>query len=281
MRILSRYVFLIAMLICSSRLFAYDESYKLKHCFLNARDALKSAQSVEDTAKLAAYASDSADYYELAINHYKLALKEAQNSIEQAETLNPEELKERDSMIGETTRKIKICQNRFADVTYRKYYDNALRDFTVAQKAEESARYYGSPVSQSDYYQLAIKNYELALKQAIRSSEEMEELSQREKYERERLIAECRERLETCQKRYANATIDSTLEELRGDAHKFVIAGFNYATANDKTNARASWNEANRIYSEALLYTSDRGAQEVIKSKMASVKKYLEYVNEW
>jgi hypothetical protein len=256
---------------------ANGKDSKEKTYFQFAQEAFGAGQTAEETAKLSFYTTDVAEYYELAIKNYKLALKEAQTSMEFEEPLDEDEIKVRNTIISDSTRKIKICQNKFEDATYRKYYDNALRDFEIGQEAEEKARFFSSPLSRADYYQIAIKNYQNALKLAQRSTEELEELSQKEQYERERLMAECRERVEICQMRFTNANIDSTLEDLRQQGHKYVVAGFNYIIAGNQGRAKSSWNEALRIYNEALLYMNEDAAREVIKSKVSAVKKYLEY----
>lgn len=250
-----------------------------KSHYNHAVEAFNSAQRAEDTAKMSSYASDIASYYEIALKNYKFALKAVQHSEKESERLSKSEIRNRKHLINECLRKIKICKNKYDDAIYRKYYDNAVRDFNAAQRAEENARFYSRPVNKADYYQIAIKNYKLALKEAQRSTEKFEELSEREKHDRGRIINECRERIDVCEERYNNAIGGSILEDLRQKAYRYVIAGFNYATADDEESAKRNWNKAISLYREALIHTDDRVVQEVIKSKIQEiihyVKKYL------
>ena len=159
------------------------------------------------------------------------------------------------------------------------YYDCAVEAFETAQGAEENARSHSRPVNKADYYRIAIKNYKLALKQAQYSAEKLEELSKREKNGRWRIINECRERIDVCEERYSNAISGLVFEDLRQKAYRYVIAGFNYATADDKESAKRNWNKAISLYREALEYTKNAAEQEVIKSKIQEIihyiKKYL------
>ena len=251
-----------------------------KSCYNHAVKAFNSAQRAEETAKVSLYPDDIASYYEIALKNYKLALGQSQRSAEESEQLSKSEIQNRKHFISECLRKIKICKNKYDDAIYRKYYDNAVRDFNAAQRAEENARFYSRPVNKADYYRIAIKNYKLALKQAQYSAEKLEELSEREKNYREYIINECRERIDVCKKRYSNAMDGSVLEDLRQKAYRYIIAGFNYATADDKRGAKRNWNKAISLYQEALMHTDDRAVQEVIKSKIQTALHYLEYLQE-
>jgi tetratricopeptide (TPR) repeat protein len=257
--------------VCSSAFADKDHYYQ-------AVDALRNARLAEETAQLSAYASDIANYYQLALRNYETALEQAERSSEESEELSEKEKRNRRKIISEALKKIKICKIKYDNATFRKYFDNAVKNFNAAKKEEENAKTYLLPRNKADSYQAAIKNYELALKQARRSSEESEQLSEREKYERENIINESRERIAVCRKRYSEAANDSVIEELRQNAHKYIVAGFNYATANDKAAARRSWNEAIRLYEEALSYVDDAAVEELIKSKIQAVGQYLEHV---
>jgi len=160
-------------------------------------------------------------------------------------------------------------------VTERRY-DYAVEAFEAAQRAEESARLHLYLADKADYYQTALKNYKLALKEAQRSIEESEQLSRREKYDREHMIDECREKIDICEERYGQAAANLNFEELKRKAYKYVIAGFNYAIADDKSSAKRSWDEAMRLYKKALTYTKDPAEQEIIKSKIQEIIHYIE-----
>jgi hypothetical protein len=66
------------------------------------------------------------------------------------------------------------------------------------------------------------------------------------------------------------------VEELRRQAYKYMIAGFNYATAGDKISAKRSWELALQLYRNALDHTSDIAEKEVINSKISEILHYME-----
>ncbi len=155
-------------------------------------------------------------------------------------------------------------------------YSLAKETYREAQKAKDSARGISFAASQVDYYNLAIENYNEALKNAQRSKEDLEKLTRRQQYERERLIDDSRQRIEICQKRYNQAIAVFNVEELRRQAYKYMIAGFNYATAGDKISAKRSWEQALQLYRNALDNTSDIAEKEVINSKISEILHYME-----
>ncbi|MFC1699991.1 hypothetical protein ACFL1I_08590, partial [Candidatus Omnitrophota bacterium] len=141
-----------------------------------------------------------------------------------------------------------------------------------------NARYCVYQSSKVDYFQIALKRYEQALKGGMRSAEEFEQLSEAEKFDRNRLIEDCRERIEVCQRKLNQAKSGAEIETLQRQAHNYVVAGFNYATADNRPKAKEIWEKAVRLYGEALARSEDPGAQELIRSKMQAIKHYLDYV---
>ncbi|MFH1046518.1 MAG: hypothetical protein V1727_06115 [Candidatus Omnitrophota bacterium] len=162
------------------------------------------------------------------------------------------------------------------DTEERTRYELAEAAYQTALRAEDSARGIAYASGQADYYQIAMQNYNAALKDAQRSIEELEKLTRREQYERERMIDDCRMRIEICQKRYDEALAMFNVEELRRSAYKYMIAGFNYATSGNKVSAQNSWNESLRLYKEALNRTDDLAEKEVINSKISEILYYME-----
>lgn len=156
-----------------------------------------------------------------------------------------------------------------------RYYSRALEAFHKAQNAEETARLstYASDIA--NYYELAFKNYTLALKEAQRSQETSEELSESEKHNRNRIISESQERIPVCKEGYEKAASSLNAEELKQTASRHIIAGFKDTVSGDKNAARKNWEEAIALYRKALAHTDDKAVQEIIKSKIKEVTHYI------
>jgi tetratricopeptide (TPR) repeat protein len=155
-------------------------------------------------------------------------------------------------------------------------YDNAQEAFQSAQRAEETAKLSSFASDVAYYYHIALEHYQRALKEAQRSREESEQLSEVEQDDREKIITEASKRIEICTDRYNQAGGSVTVAQLRQKASRYAIEGFKFAVDNDKANAKKNWDEAIRIYEEALTHVQNELERELIQSKIKKIKFYSE-----
>jgi hypothetical protein len=158
----------------------------------------------------------------------------------------------------------------------RRSYDNAQEAFQSAQRAEETARLSSFASDVAYYYHIALEHYQRALEEAQLSKAESEQLSKMEQNEREKIITQASKGIKICTDGFNQAGGSITVAQLRQKASRYAIEGFKFAIDNDKANAKKNWDEAIRIYEEALTHVQNELEKKFIQSKIKKIKFYSE-----
>ena len=156
------------------------------------------------------------------------------------------------------------------------YFALSYEAYKEAQYTENYAKGLGYAETKADYYQKAMKYYTRALMHAQNSIDNGEKLSRREKFQRTQVIDDSKEQVKICQLQYSEAVSAMNIQGLKDAAYRFMITGFYFASSADTSGAKRNWQEALKLYRQALSLTEDVGERKAINEKIAEINEYKE-----
>lgn len=163
-----------------------------------------------------------------------------------------------------------------SDESNMSYFALSHQAYKEAQYTENYAKGLGYAETKADYYQKAMKYYTRALMHAQNSIDNRERLSRREKYQRTQIIDDSKEQFKICQLKYNETVSFMSVQGLEDVAYRFMIAGFDFASSGNTSGAKRNWQEALKLYRQALSLTEDITKRETINEKIAEINDYKE-----